>query len=40
LKKGLKLVKKSKAIALTFRPFLAPFSIFEKGAKIGKKVRL
>jgi hypothetical protein len=32
--------KKSKAMALTFRPFLATFSIFEKGAKIGKKVRL
>jgi hypothetical protein len=32
--------QKSKAIPLTFRPFLAPFSIFEKGDKIAKKVRL
>ena len=32
--------QKSKAIALTFRPFLADFSIFEKEAKKSKKVRL
>ena len=32
--------QKSKAIALTFRPFLADFSIFEKEAKNSKKVRL
>jgi hypothetical protein len=31
---------KSKAIALTFRPFLAIYFIFEKGAKNSKKVRL
>ena len=34
------MTKKSKAMALTFRPFSVTFSIFEKGAKIGKKVRL
>jgi hypothetical protein len=27
-------------ITLTFRPFLATFFIFEKVAKIGKKVRI
>jgi hypothetical protein len=32
--------QKSKAIALTFRPFLATFSIFHKWAKNNKKVRL
>ena len=32
--------QKSKAIALSFRPFSATFSIFEKGAKIVQKVRL
>jgi hypothetical protein len=32
--------QKSKAIALTFRPFLATFSIFHKWAKNSKKVRL
>jgi hypothetical protein len=32
--------QKSKAIALTFRPFLATFSIFYKRAKNSKKVRL
>jgi hypothetical protein len=37
LKKG----RKSKAIALTFRPFLATFFIFEKGwSKKWQKVRL
>jgi hypothetical protein len=29
--------QKSKAIALTFRPFSATFSIFHKGAKNSKK---
>ena len=33
-------MQKSKAIALTFRPFLADFSIYEKEAKNGKRVRL
>jgi hypothetical protein len=32
--------QKRKAIALTFRPFLATFSIFHKWAKNSKKVRL
>ena len=32
--------QKSKAIALTFRPFLATFPIFHKCAKNSKKVRL
>jgi hypothetical protein len=32
--------QKSKAIALTFRPFLATFAIFHKWAKHSKKVRL
>jgi hypothetical protein len=32
--------QKSKAIAFTFRPFLATFSIFHKWAKNSKKVRL
>jgi hypothetical protein len=32
--------QKSKAIALTFRPFLATFSIFHNWAKNNKKVRL
>jgi hypothetical protein len=32
--------QKSKAIALTFRPFLAIFFIFHKWAKNSKKVRL
>jgi hypothetical protein len=32
--------QKSKAIALTFRPFLATFAIFHKWAKNSKKVRL
>jgi hypothetical protein len=32
--------QKSKAIAFTFRPFLADFSIFENEAKKPKKVRL
>jgi hypothetical protein len=32
--------QKSKAIALTFRPFLATFAIFHKWAKNNKKVRL
>jgi hypothetical protein len=36
-KNGKKVIK---AIALTFRPFLADFSIFENEAKNGKKVRL
>jgi hypothetical protein len=31
---------KSRAIALTFRPFLATYFIFEKEAKNNKKVRL
>jgi hypothetical protein len=31
---------KNQAIALTFRPFLATFFIFEKGAQNDKKVRL
>jgi hypothetical protein len=31
---------KSKAVALTFRQFLATFSIFHKWAKNSKKVRL
>jgi hypothetical protein len=30
----------SKAIALTFRPYLATFAIFHKWAKNSKKVRL
>jgi hypothetical protein len=34
------LMAKSKAIALTFRPFLATLYILEKGTKNGKKVRL
>jgi hypothetical protein len=29
--------QKSKAIALTFRPFLATFAIFHKWAKTSKK---
>jgi hypothetical protein len=32
--------RKSKAIALTFRPFLATFVIFHKWAKNSEKVRL
>jgi hypothetical protein len=32
--------QKSKAIALTFRPFLATFATFHKWAKIVQKVRL
>jgi hypothetical protein len=32
--------QKSKAVALTFRPFLATFSIFHKWEKNSKKVRL
>ena len=32
--------RKVKAIALTFRPFLATYLIFEKVAKNDKKVRL
>jgi hypothetical protein len=32
--------QKGKAIALTFRPFLATFAIFHKWAKNSKKVRL
>jgi hypothetical protein len=32
--------QKSKAIAFTFRPFLATYFIFEKEAKNSKKVRL
>jgi hypothetical protein len=32
--------QKSKAIAFTFRPFLATCSIFHKWAKNSKKVRL
>jgi hypothetical protein len=32
--------QKSKAIALTFRPFLATYIIVEKVAKNDKKVRL
>jgi hypothetical protein len=32
--------QKSKAIALTLRPFLATFAIFHKRAKNSKKVRL
>jgi hypothetical protein len=32
--------QKSKAIAFTFRPFVADFSMFEKEAKNSKKVRL
>jgi hypothetical protein len=32
--------QKNMAIAFTFRPFLADFSIFEKEAKNSKKVRL
>jgi hypothetical protein len=32
--------QKSKAIAFTFRPFLATYSIFHKCAKNSKKVRL
>ena len=32
--------EKSKAIALTFRPFLATYIIFEKVAKNEQKVRL
>jgi hypothetical protein len=39
LKKRLK-QQKSKAIAFTFRPFLATYFIFEKEAKNRKKVRL
>jgi hypothetical protein len=35
-----KKLKKSKAIALTFRPFLSTFAIFHKWAKNSKKVRL
>jgi hypothetical protein len=31
---------KSKAIAFTFRPFLATYFIFEKEAKNSKNVRL
>jgi hypothetical protein len=31
---------KNKAIAFTFRPFLATYLIFEKEAKNSKKVRL
>jgi hypothetical protein len=31
---------KNKAIAFTFRPFLATYFIFEKEAKNSKKVRL
>jgi hypothetical protein len=34
------MAKKSKAVPLTFRPFLVDFSIFEKEAKNDKKVRL
>jgi hypothetical protein len=33
-------MKKNKAIALTFRLFLADFSIFQKEGKKVKKVRL
>jgi hypothetical protein len=33
-------IGKSKAIAFTFRPFLATYFIFEKEAKNSKKVRL
>jgi hypothetical protein len=32
--------QKSKAIAFTFRPFVADFSMFEKEAKNSRKVRL
>jgi hypothetical protein len=32
--------EKSKAIALTFRPFLATFAIFHKWEKNSEKVRL
>jgi hypothetical protein len=32
--------RKSKAIALTSRPFLATFAIFQNWAKNSKKVRL
>jgi hypothetical protein len=32
--------QKSKAMALTFRPFLATFPIFHKWEKNSKKVRL
>jgi hypothetical protein len=32
--------QKSKAIAFTFRPFLATYFLFEKEAKNSKKVRL
>jgi hypothetical protein len=32
--------QKGNAIALTFRPFSATFSIFEKGAKNSKNIRL
>lgn len=32
--------QKSKAIALTFRPFVATFCIFEEGAKNGKTLGL
>jgi hypothetical protein len=32
--------QKSKAKALTFRPFLATFAIFNKWAKNSKKARL
>jgi hypothetical protein len=32
--------QKSKAIAFTFRPFLATYFIFEKGQKNSKEVRL
>jgi hypothetical protein len=31
---------KNKAIAFTFRPFLATYFVFEKEAKNSKKVRL
>jgi hypothetical protein len=33
-------MKKNKVISLTFRLFLADFSIFQKEGKKGKKVRL
>jgi hypothetical protein len=35
-----KKLQKSKAIALTFRPFLATFAILHKWAKNSQKVRL
>jgi hypothetical protein len=31
-------LQQNKAIALTFRPFLATFFIFEKEARNGKKI--